>query len=179
MIPHGSRYSVFVKLDKTPGDYTIRVASSGLNQKISGFATLSYGSGSYKNSKPYIDYGGTNTTADVTFLDESTLVPFPVVPPAQKADTTVKLTLQRVNDAWTWTLSSAGDPFGSPLELVTPLLWDPASAADGNLTITTKNGTWVDLVFIAGPGNPSHPIHKHSVKGYIIVRIGMLSVVDE
>jgi hypothetical protein len=158
-------------LDNTPGDYTIRVASSGLNQKIAGYATLSYGSGSYKNSKASIDYGGSNTTADVRFLDTATLIPFPAEAPAQKADATFKLALQRVENAWTWSLNDAGIPFGSPLDLVTPLLWDPTSAVNGNLTISTKNGSWVDIVLISGPGNPSHPIHKHSNKGYIIVRV--------
>lgn len=39
----------------------------------------------------------------------------------------------------------------------------------GNLTVTTKNNTWVDLIFrVITPGQPPHPIHKHSNKGFII-----------
>ena len=39
---NGERFSAMVKLDKPPGDYTIRVANSGADQIISGYATLSY-----------------------------------------------------------------------------------------------------------------------------------------
>lgn len=169
MVPHGSRYSVFVQLDQIPGNYMIRAVSSGLNQKIAGYATLSYGNGSFSDSKPSIDYGGSNTTASVRFLDDTNLVPFPAEIPA-KADVTFKFILQRIENAWTWSLSDGGYPFGSPLELSEPLLWDP-KAIDGNLTITTKNGSWVDLVLISMPPGPSHPIHKHGKKAYIIVSI--------
>jgi FtsP/CotA-like multicopper oxidase with cupredoxin domain len=103
----------------------------------------------------------------VTFLDENHLAPFPNEPPAQKADATHKLMLAHVRDAWTWTLN-ASDPFGSPLELGTPLLWDPNAIKDRNLIIETHNGTWVDIILTITPGQPSHPIHKHSNKAYII-----------
>ena len=34
VIPNGNRYSVFVKLDKPVGDYTIRVTNAGVNQIV-------------------------------------------------------------------------------------------------------------------------------------------------
>jgi hypothetical protein len=163
----GSRYSVFIKLDKTPGDYTIRVASSGLNQKISGFATLSYGSGPKISSTPSIDYAGGNTTSSIRFNNDNAIIPFPADAPAQKADATHILEIGRVTNAWTWSLNG-NNPFGGPLDFVTPLLWDPKSANE-NLTITTTNGSWVDIIMIINPLQPSHPIHKHSNKGYYIV----------
>jgi len=166
--PHGSRYSVFVKLDKTPGDYTIRVTSSGLNQKVAGYATLSYGHGSYTNSIPYINYAGVNTTANVVYNNDNSIIPFQADPPAQHSDATHVLSIGRITNAWTWSLNG-NNPYGEPLELEYPLLWAPTSSPNPNLTITTTNGSWVDIIIIIEPLQPSHPIHKHSNKGYLIV----------
>ncbi|RFU31991.1 hypothetical protein B7463_g4366, partial [Scytalidium lignicola] len=165
--PHGSRYSTLIKLDQAPGDYTIRVASSGLNQKVSGFGTLSYDNGHRKpiNVKPFIDYGGVNTTASVIFFNAALASPFISSPPAQTADVTHFLALNRVADAWVWSLN--GSSFGPPLELRKPLLFDPTSAIP-NLSILSNNGTWIDLIMVLGGLQPSHPIHKHSNKGYLI-----------
>jgi hypothetical protein len=156
-----------VKLDKTPGDYTIRVTSSGLNQKVAGYATLSYGYGSYTNSTPYINYAGVNTTADVIFNDDNSYIPFPNDSPAQQSDVTHILNIVMITNAWTWSLNG-NNPYGEPLELEYPLLWAPTSSPNPNLTITTTNGSWVDIVMIIDPLQPSHPIHKHSNKAYII-----------
>ena len=158
-----------IKLDKPPGDYTIRVASTGFNQKVSGYAVLSYENGNKSNlSEPYINYGGLNTTANVRYLTESTLRPFPPVQPAQTADATHKLTIGRIENAWTWSMDGQ-DPFVLALENETPLLWDPASAKFENLTVSTINDSWVDIIMETSPLEPSHPIHKHSNKGHLIV----------
>ncbi len=67
---NGERYSVLIKLDKTPGDYTMRFANNLPNHVISGFATLSYAHGLKMNgSVPYIDYGGNNLTSSVVNLE--------------------------------------------------------------------------------------------------------------
>lgn len=165
--PHGSRISTLIKLDQKPGDYTIRVASSGLNQKVSGFGTLKYanGFGRQINIPPYIDYAGVNTTANVTFFNSAAAAPFIPSKPSQTVDATHMLGLSRVTDAWVWSLN--GSSFGPPLELRTPLLFDPKGAIP-NLSILSNNGTWVDLVLTINGLQPSHPIHKHSNKGYLI-----------
>jgi FtsP/CotA-like multicopper oxidase with cupredoxin domain len=148
-LQHGSRHSVMVQLDKPAKDYTIRVAGSGLNQKIFVSGILSYRNGNHENTpKPYIDYAGVNTTADVTFLNDATVVPFPPVHPAQIADQTYKLVLNRTGAAWQWNLND-DMPFNESLEEINPLLFDPKGLAGTNLAITTKNGTWVDLVYIS------------------------------
>jgi hypothetical protein len=168
---HGSRHSVFVQLDKPAHNYILRVAGDGLNQKVYSQATFRYtGSPDTVIPHPSIDYSGANTTANVRFLDDKTVVPFPPVTPAQKVDQTYKLLLNRTGAAWQWTLNN-DTPFPLSLEEQTPLLWDPTELAGTGLTITTKNNTWVDLIFlvtISGGLQPPHPIHKHSNKGHII-----------
>ena len=86
-----------VKLDKPAKDYTIRVANVGLNQKVFASATLSYkGSNGQNTPNALINYAGQNTTANVRFLNDKTVVPFPAVKPAQTADQTFKLLLNRM-----------------------------------------------------------------------------------
>lgn len=169
-ITHGSRHSVFVQLNKPAKDYTIRVAGDGLNQKIFGSGLLRYAFGSQKTDpQPYINYAGASTSANVTLLNDRTVVPYPNVVPAPTADQTHKLLLNRTGAAWQWSLND-NMPFNESLESIEPLLWNPNQLPD--LTITTKNNTWVDLIFIVtnvgGGLQPPHPIHKHSVKGHII-----------
>ena len=170
-LANGNRYSAMVKLDKKPGKYTIRVANPGINQLISGFATFAYkGSDQQFNSTPYINYAAANTTPSVVLLDDTTIRPFPPTPPAPTSDATYHFMLNRFGAAWKWTLSG-NESFGLNLEYDTPLLFDPTSsdAVNQNLTITTKMGQWVDLIVqVTSPLQPSHPLHKHSNKGYII-----------
>jgi hypothetical protein len=104
-------------------------------------------------------------------LDATSVVPFPPVVPAQTADQTYKLLLNRTGAAWQWTLNN-DTPYNESLEDITPLLFDPTELANSGLTITTKNNTWVDLILVAtisGGLQPPHPIHKHSNKAHIIV----------
>jgi hypothetical protein len=144
-LSHGSRHSVLIQLNKPAKDYTIRVAGDGLNQKVFATALLSYADGTHTvEPKPSINYAGVNTTADVRFLNDRTIVPFPPVRPSQTADQTFKLLLNRTGAAWQWSLNN-NSPFNESLEDLTPLLWDPKQIPE--LTISTKNGTWVDLIF--------------------------------
>lgn len=171
----GERYSAMIQLNKPPGDYTIRVANSGADQIISGYATLSYKNGSRFNiSTPYIDYSGVNTSASVIPLDKTDLVPFPASTPAPTADATYILSLGRLGANYNWSLNG-NVSYGLNQDFSTPLLFNPSSshALDSNLTIRTKNDTWIDIVLQilltpAAPAQPAHPVHKHSNKAYII-----------
>lgn len=171
LVPNGNRFAALVKLDKPVADYTIRVANGGLNQVISGFATLSYkGSTHSTTSKPYINYAGQNVSADVIFFDDTKTVPFPPVTPSLTADATYFLHIDRFGASWRWTLSGK-ESYGMNLDTETPLLFDPTSAEamNPNLTIITKMGQWIDLVVqVAFPFQPPHPLHKHSNKAFII-----------
>ena len=171
-VPNGNRFSALVKLDKPVGDYTIRVPNLGTNQVISGFATLSYKGSWHKiESKPYINYAGQNVTKDVTFLDDTKIIPFLPVAPARTADATFFFHIDRFGTSWRWTLSGK-ESYGLDLETEIPLLFDPksAEALNPNLTITTKKGQWVDFIVQveSPPFQPPHPLHKHSNKAFII-----------
>lgn len=173
-IYNGERYSVMVKLDKEPANYMIRVAGNG-NQVISGFASLTYAGGedNKRQSVPYIDYGGINTTASVIPLNTTMLPPYPPILPAAHADEFHLLTLGRINSSWEWTLD--GTSFlPANLNQMEPILFNPqAPNLSSALKIETQNNTWVDIVFqLAIPEptklQPPHPMHKHSNKAFLI-----------
>jgi hypothetical protein len=175
---NGKRFSVMVQPDKTPGDYTIRVANNLPDQLISGFTTLPYTESMMdRKSVPSINYGGVNIFESVRPLDETLLVPFSEPPPpAATADDIYFLKMGTFGSNWQWTMNNIST-YGLELEHTEPLLFNPNSpeASNNGLTIWTKNNTWVHIVLevTLGPANPArppHPIHKHSNKGYIIGR---------
>lgn len=147
-LSHGSRHSVLIQLNQPKRDYLLRVAATGLNQKIFGSAVFSYDGGvSGYQSIPSINYGGFATSANVRYLNDRTVVPFPNVRPSQTADQTVKLLLNRTNTAYTWTLNNNVPLAPTVLDLNPTLLWSPQNITD--LTFSTKNNTWVDLILVA------------------------------
>ncbi|KAJ5655192.1 hypothetical protein N7507_007142 [Penicillium longicatenatum] len=145
-INNGGRYSCLVQLNKIPGNYSITAANSGLNQKIAGFATLSYKHGRSVTSMPSINYGGVATNTGVVTLDATVIEMLTPSQPSQQADKTYILTVGRVEKAWEWSLNGY-HTFGLAMEADRPFLWDPRSAAKSPLAIGTKNGTWVDIIF--------------------------------
>ncbi|KUJ08107.1 laccase TilA [Mollisia scopiformis] len=168
---HGSRYAVMVQLSQPSQNYILRVAGDGLNQKIYGQAVFHYIGGKNINTPhPSINYAGTGTASNVTFLNDLNTVPFPSITPSQTVDQTYLLLLNRTGAAWQWSIND-NTPFNDSLEDITPLLWNPNTLANTPLAITTKNNTWVDLILtasISGGLQPRHPIHKHSNKAFII-----------
>ncbi|EAW14604.1 laccase abr2 [Aspergillus clavatus NRRL 1] len=172
---NGERYSVMIQLDREPANYKVRVANSAGNQIISGFATMSYRGGelSLRASQPYIDYASANVTADVVPLNTDQLPPYPAITPAAVADDFHLLTLRRINSAWQWTLDGTTFLPGN-LGALSPAILDPqAPELASALKISTKNNTWVDIVFQLQvqdptPVQPPHPLHKHSNKAFIL-----------
>ncbi|KAJ4295274.1 hypothetical protein N0V90_007285 [Kalmusia sp. IMI 367209] len=180
ILANGERYSVFVQLDKPARSYGIRIASLALAQLIDTMAVLSYehAENGYANeaapitSKASINRAGGNMTADVVFFNQAEMVSFPpqFPQPPPAVDQTVKLTLNTAGSSYLWALNDTAfdraiDNSNPPLLYQDPL----TSGVGGNITITTKNNTWVDLIFhVATVGQPPHPIHKHSNKGFII-----------
>ncbi|KAF4231857.1 hypothetical protein CNMCM6805_010272 [Aspergillus fumigatiaffinis] len=113
-----------------------------------------------------IDITGANTTADVVMFDESMVTPFPVEVPAQEVAHTFFLDVARFNASYRWILGNSSFPLS--VEESPPLLFNRSAAKPG-LSIFTRNGTWVDLIFrVTGPLQPPHPIHKHSNKFFVI-----------
>lgn len=173
---NGERYAAMVKLDKPYKDYTIRVPDTQGDQIISGFATMRYkGSDNIYPSQPYINYGGQNTSASVKALDQRAMKPYPPVSVPQHADQLVNLTLGRWGSSYTWT-TSGNALYDVIANWDDPILYD--LNAKNNLaeqvTIQTKNGTWVDLLLQLGemPNTPAiqapHVMHKHSNKAFIL-----------
>ncbi|KAL4873882.1 hypothetical protein BDV12DRAFT_207570 [Aspergillus spectabilis] len=170
-ITNGARYSVLVKLNKATGDYTIRVANTGVNQILHGTALMTYHNGGgqvqQQPSVPSVDITGVPTSPEYILLNESTIVPFPAqeVSQVQVAQTHV-LKLERYDQSYTWTMGNSSYPLA--LEETSPLLFYPKSGIQ-NLTVSTRNGTWVDVIFdVANALQPPHPIHKHSNKFFVI-----------
>lgn len=170
-IPNGNRYQAMIKLDQTPGNYTIRVASVAQNQFATGYAVLSYaGATEQVDSFAAISYSGANTTALFRPFLDAKIVPFTSVAPGD-ASSTFFMSVGQFGASYLWTLSGTESYNLTKNEDLTPLLFNPTQplANDPKLVIKTKNGTWVDLILLnPGPLAPAHPIHKHSNKAYII-----------
>ena len=169
-ITTGARYSVLVKLDQPAGDYTIRAPNYGTNQILNGVATMSYDTlfkVQTRPSKPSVDMVGSKTTTDTIILDETKVVPFPSVSPSHEIDRTYKLIIDHYHyQSYRWILGN--DSFDIAFEESTPLLFNRTSIPT-DLTISTRNGTWVDIVIeVHPPIQPPHPIHKHSNKYFVI-----------
>ncbi|KAF7593834.1 hypothetical protein BBP40_010769 [Aspergillus hancockii] len=168
-IPIGGRYSVMVKLDQLAGDYTVRVAHQGVNQIINGTGTMTYKTSTQnqkKPSRPWITELGTNATANAVFLDETSVVPFPVELPSLQVNQTHILNVEQAGASYLWKLGSASFPISN--EDAAPLLFN-RSSIPAKYTITTFNNTWVDLIInVTTAGQPAHPIHKHSNKYFVI-----------
>ena len=169
-ITNGARYSVLVKLDNDPGDYTIRYSDYSQIQIINATAVLHYDDPfprRNKQSTPSITITGANTTADTVILDDDfKIVPFPVETPSSDVANTFVLSLEQYHASYIWTLGNT--TFSMELENSSPALFDISNAPEG-VNVQTKNGTWVDIVLnVVTAGQPTHPIHKHSNKFFVI-----------
>lgn len=166
-IINGDRYSILVELTEA-GDYTIRHAATLPIQLISGQATLSYRTGDATpgnhTAAPYINDAGAALSPDVVFFNQSIQKPYPPSPVGQKADQTYILTLGNTEGVgYMWALNGSSVPMA--LDDSEPVLFKPQPDLINNLTITTRNNTWIDLVFVVEQvPQPSHPIHKHGNK---------------
>ncbi|TQB68518.1 hypothetical protein MPDQ_003342 [Monascus purpureus] len=173
-ISSGSRYSILVPLDQPAGNYSIRLVNAGVNQIINTTAVLSYttldASQASPPSQPYIDIVANLTTSNATYLDETQVVPFPVETPAasdQVAGTFI-LTISHFNASYLWTLGNSS--YELKYEDSQPLLFNTTSIPS-YLTISTQNGSWIDLIFFVNNSDaiqPPHPIHKHSNRYFVI-----------
>ncbi|KAK1146947.1 hypothetical protein N8T08_002274 [Aspergillus melleus] len=168
-VPNGARYSVLIELDKPAGNYTVRLANHGLNQIIHTTAIMSYDTiltTQEGSSTPSIHVGGDVISENYTLADETAWVPFQVEIPSQEVAQTHVLEIDHYGQSYRWTMGNSSYPLS--LEEASPLLLEPTSA-EHDLSIQTRNGTWVDLVFhVVSTLQPPHPIHKHSNKFFVI-----------
>jgi FtsP/CotA-like multicopper oxidase with cupredoxin domain len=181
----GERFSAMIKLDKTPGKYTIRLPDAGSTQVISGFAELVYkGSNSTKASEPYVTYGGLNATADagiITYtpwdLPTDIMPPYPPIAPRPgAADEEHLLIMGRLNSSELYTMNT-NYLFPMNFDEDTPLLFYPNQSLpnEEGYVIRTRNGSWVDLILQVSSLETdlaafTHVMHKHGSKMW---RVGM------
>jgi FtsP/CotA-like multicopper oxidase with cupredoxin domain len=183
-VTNGDRFSVLVRLtDAQPGDYPIRIASVAAIQLIAGSATLSYhveeGDVAQNTSTPtrYIQDNGLPTSPSVTFFNQTAQRQFNPPEPFSPApaDQTFVLHMKTAGNSYSWALNSTSIPASVTQEdHSTPsspdvILFSPQPNIHNNVTITTQNNTWVDLIFVTAVApQPPHPIHKHGNKMWLL-----------
>ncbi|CAF3501396.1 hypothetical protein SNK05_006234 [Fusarium graminearum] len=170
----GERISILVHLDKSPGDYAIRLTSLRTEQVIQGLGILRYPSKTNNKitkvptSKPWVHLNGTLISTSSTSMDEMKLAPFPARPPPWTSDQTVKLFINMTGpSAWSLGLGSH-QAFRQQLP---PVLWEEDSRGGTTLGVQNvlRNGSVVDIIFENGANVTSqHPFHKHNHKAWII-----------
>ncbi|KAF0644268.1 hypothetical protein FPSE5266_12191 [Fusarium pseudograminearum] len=171
----GERISILVHLDKSPGDYAIRLSSLRTEQVIQGLGILRYPSKTNDNeitkiptSRPWVHLNGTLMSTSSTSMDEMKLAPFPARPPPPTSDQTVKLFINMTGpSAWSLGLGSH-QAFRQQLP---PVLWEEDSRGSTTLGAQNvlRNGSVVDIIFENGANVTSqHPFHKHNHKAWII-----------
>jgi FtsP/CotA-like multicopper oxidase with cupredoxin domain len=169
-VPIGSRYSVLLPLDQPAGTYNIRAVNSGINQILNGTAVLTYNTSHQSQqeavSKPWIDIVGRDTSQSTVFFDEAKVIPFPIETPPVEVNNTYHLTISHVNSSYRWKMGNSS--LMPSYQEDTPVLFNRSSISS-DARISTTSGTWVDLIIsVSGVAEPSHPIHKHSNKFYVI-----------
>ncbi|KAL6695462.1 Cupredoxin [Trichoderma pleuroticola] len=173
VLTNGDRYSIMVKINKA-GKFNIRCNAISIPQVLVGNAVLEVLSNCGKTyaseSKPFISITGVPLSKKVTLFNQATAAPFPPEPIAQRADVTYKLNMKLDGASYLWALNSSRlmpSTLDSSSDL--PILFRHPEPVQNNVTISTFNGTWVDLVLFASTvPMPPHPIHKHSNKMFQI-----------
>ncbi|KAK3292580.1 multicopper oxidase [Chaetomium fimeti] len=180
LISSGQRFSVLVKLDKPPADYTIRLPDPA-TQVLSGFANLVYkgAKNSSYESKAYVTYNGLSA---FDFPDSQKYAPnlpstdkmktWPANPPALVTDEEYHLVMGRTNSSIYFTMMNQALYYTPASTADQPMLHYPNSTLEeefGKLVIQTRNGSWVDVIleFAVNPGDEApftHIMHKHGNK---------------
>uniref|UniRef100_L2FKW4 Conidial pigment biosynthesis oxidase arb2 brown2 n=1 Tax=Colletotrichum fructicola (strain Nara gc5) TaxID=1213859 RepID=L2FKW4_COLFN len=121
------------------------------------------------NTKPWLHLNGSLVDPANKAMEETRLSPFPPRPPPQKADFTLKFTVNNTGPS-TWVLNAAPHEFFR--QNVPPILWNEKSRGKtswGNPHGFLRNGSVVDLIIENGAKvDASHPFHKHNHKVFII-----------
>lgn len=168
----GDRYSVLVNTTKA-GQFKIRSNANSTPQMLVGHAILfveghSGGNGTTSGSTPYITIAGATVSDDVVLFDQAIAYPYPPSAIPEKADAFFPLTMEVVGASYLWAVNYT-KLMPTDIEDGVPTLFHPQPFVQNNVTITTLNDTWVDLLFIgASLLMPPHPMHKHGNHMYQI-----------
>ncbi|KAM0353071.1 hypothetical protein ACHAPU_001960 [Fusarium lateritium] len=167
-VANGDRYSIVVRITKS-GDFKIRYNSNSAPQLITGHAILSVeGYGASQESEPWINIVGLPVSKDEVYFNQAVAFPYPPVSISPTADVTFNLSMEIKGASYLWALNNTG-LLSMDLDQRKPTLFNPQPYINNNVTISTKLGQWVDLVFVAALfPQPPHPIHKHGSKMYLL-----------
>lgn len=176
---NGDRVSIFVK-PKVSGAFKMRVHAATPPQMLTGYSILSVDgirprdvdsplSARVPNfdSTSYINLVGGPVNSDVKFLDFAKATQFNPSGIPKKADAFFQFNM-KAEASWLWALNETRlDPHAID-SAVYPVLFKPdfnEPNTNNPTFMSTKNNTWVDLVFVAAQvPMPPHPIHKHGNK---------------
>ncbi|KAL7918087.1 Cupredoxin [Trichoderma austrokoningii] len=171
VLTNGDRYGLMVRVKKA-GKFSIRANAVSAPQVLTGHAILEVQGRekcSDRESQPYISIAGVPLSQNVTVFNQDTAAPFPPEPIAQKADALYKLNMRLDGASYLWALNSTRLMPATLDAEETPILFEKPEVVHDNTTISTRNGTWIDLVFFASTKPmPPHPIHKHNNKMFQI-----------
>jgi FtsP/CotA-like multicopper oxidase with cupredoxin domain len=169
-IQNGARFSVLVRLQDL-GNFNMRLSSIGASQSLSNYAVLSYNdAGQPAPNTPsvaYINDIGVGTSPNVRIFTQSQMRMFPAQTIPETADDTFVLSMIAAGQTYLWALNNTIYPLTHQQEPA--LLFNPQPFVSNNVTISTRNNTWVDLVFVTATWpQPPHPMHKHAGKMFMI-----------
>lgn len=173
-LSNGDRYQVLVQAKKA-GKFKIRANAISAPQMITGYAVLAVdskgGGGEPSDDKAQIDIVGNPTNGDVVIFNALKAAPFPPEPIPEKADALYRLDMLFDGASYLWAMNGSRLMPADLEHRDVPTLFKPQPGISNNVTLTTKNDTWIDLVFFAAQfPMPPHPIHKHGNKMYEIGR---------
>ncbi|KAH7325751.1 Cupredoxin [Stachybotrys elegans] len=169
VLTNGDRYSVLVNARRA-GDFKIRVNAVSALQMLTGHALLSVAGTpeDTSESEPFINIVGMPLSEDVVFFNQAVAHPYPADPIPETADELFVLNMKLDGASYLWAMNSSR-LMPEDLDHRVPTLFKPEPNVRNNVTLTTRYGTWVDLVFFASTSPmPPHPIHKHGNKMYQI-----------
>ncbi|KAL8397958.1 hypothetical protein RB594_004612 [Gaeumannomyces avenae] len=120
-------------------------------------------------STPYINDAGAAASRNVNYFSQQAQCNYPAEPISQNVAQTFKLSMRHDGAAYKWALNDTIYP-ASADDVPTPILFGPPQTKDENdVTISTQNNTWIDLVFESAIfPMPPHPVHKHGTHMYLI-----------
>ncbi|OHE97529.1 multicopper oxidase [Colletotrichum orchidophilum] len=171
-VTNGDRYSVLVKY-KQQGDFTIRAASVIATQMLSGTALLQWREKGQPEptivaSTPWVADNGQPTSKSVRVFRQAAAKPYPPIAISQTTSALHKFEMRSAGGSYFWALN---ENFLLPtdFENENPVLFSVRANENDPTLISTKNGTWIDMVFQAGsPPQPPHPVHKHGNKMFLL-----------
>ncbi|KAM3434626.1 hypothetical protein MY4824_005305 [Beauveria thailandica] len=178
-LSNGERYAVLVRPTRA-GAFKMRFHASTAPQMITSYAVLSVSGGpgpglprrALRESAPWVTISGGPLSSNVTFYSDDRAHPYPAEPIPASADELHVLRMKLDGASYRWAMNSTGLRPASMDHWRSPLLFQPPeahAARNDNVTLATRNGTWVDLVLLASVfPMPPHPVHKHGNKMYMI-----------